>query len=113
AWAAGATVYQVFPDRFANGNPANDPSPSAVPGTTGADRDRFGDVYGNPILVKAWTDLPEGYCRASAPDRPRSLSRPICPRSPPTGRSPARTARTTAETTCTALPTGPCPPGRW
>jgi glycosidase len=64
AWAAGATVYQVFPDRFANGNSANDPSPSAVPGTTGADRYRFGDVYGNPILAKAWTDLPEGYCRA-------------------------------------------------
>ncbi len=64
AWAAGATVYQVFPDRFANGNPANDPSPSNVPGTTGADRYRFGDVYGNPILAKAWTDLPEGYCRA-------------------------------------------------
>ncbi|MGZ8562551.1 MAG: alpha-amylase family glycosyl hydrolase [Candidatus Limnocylindria bacterium] len=64
AWAAGATVYQVFPDRFANGNPANDPSPSAVPGTAGADRYRFGDVYGNPILVKAWNQLPEGYCRA-------------------------------------------------
>ncbi len=63
AWAAGATVYQVFPDRYANGNPANDPSASAVPGS-GADRYRFGDVYGNPILAKAWDQLPEGYCRA-------------------------------------------------
>ena len=31
-WVAGATVYQIFPDRFANGDPANDPSPDAVPG---------------------------------------------------------------------------------
>ncbi len=29
AWARGATVYQVFPDRFANGDPSNDPSPMA------------------------------------------------------------------------------------
>ncbi len=64
AWAAGATVYQVFPDRFANGDAGNDPSPSNVPGTTGADRYRFGDVYGNPILAKAWDQLPEGFCRA-------------------------------------------------
>jgi glycosidase len=63
-WVAGATVYQVFPDRFANGDPANDPSPDAVPGTDGAARFRYGDVYGNPVLVKAWDQLPEGYCRA-------------------------------------------------
>ncbi len=25
---------------------------------------RYGDVYGNPVLAKAWGDLPEGYCRA-------------------------------------------------
>jgi len=64
SWAAGATVYQVFPDRFANGNPANDPSPLAVAGDDGASRFDYGDVYGNPILVKAWDELPEGYCRA-------------------------------------------------
>jgi glycosidase len=64
SWAAGATVYQVFPDRFANGNPANDPSPTNVSGSDGAERYRYGDVYGNPILVKAWDELPEGYCRA-------------------------------------------------
>ncbi len=64
AWAHGAVVYQVFPDRFANGDPTNDPSPDARPGTTGAAVYRYGDVYGNPILKKAWDDLPEGYCRA-------------------------------------------------
>jgi glycosidase len=35
-----------------------------VAGTDGAERYRYGDVYGNPILVKAWDELPEGYCRA-------------------------------------------------
>lgn len=29
-WAKGAVIYQVFPDRFANGEPANDP-PGTVP----------------------------------------------------------------------------------
>ena len=64
SWTAGATVYQVFPDRFANGNPSNDPNPGATPGGSGAARYRYADVYGNPILAKAWGDLPEGYCRA-------------------------------------------------
>jgi glycosidase len=67
AWARGAVVYQVFPDRFANGDPANDPSPDAAAGTAGAERYRYGDVYGNPVLPRDWeTDLPEGYCRAYA-----------------------------------------------
>jgi glycosidase len=64
AWTHGATVYQIFPDRFANGDPSNDPTPDATPGPDGAARFRYGDVYGNPVLPKAWTDLPEGYCRA-------------------------------------------------
>ena len=64
AWARGAVVYQVFPDRFLDGDTANDPSPDALPGTDGADVYRHGDVYGNPILPKAWTDAPEGACRA-------------------------------------------------
>lgn len=64
-WARGAVVYQVFPDRFANGDPANDPSPDNEPADAGAERYRHGDVYGNPILVRDWEDdLPEGYCRA-------------------------------------------------
>lgn len=64
-WAKGAVVYQVFPDRFANGDPSNDPSPNAEQGTAGAERYRYGDVYGNPVLTRDWeTDLPEGSCRA-------------------------------------------------
>jgi glycosidase len=64
AWAHGAIVYQVFPDRFFDGDPANNPTPDAVQGTEGASRFRYGDVYGNPVLVKAWDELPEGHCRA-------------------------------------------------
>lgn len=64
AWTRGAVVYQVFPDRFANGDPANDPSPDATPGADGATRYRQGDVYGNPIMGKGWDERPEGYCRA-------------------------------------------------
>jgi glycosidase len=64
AWAHGATVYQVFPDRYADGDPANNPTPDATQGTEGAAVFRYGDVYGNPVLVKAWADKPEGYCRA-------------------------------------------------
>ena len=70
-WARGAVVYQVFPDRFANGDPSNDPDPAAVAGED-AERYRYGDVYGNPILPRDWeTDLPEGFCRAyTAPATP-------------------------------------------
>jgi glycosidase len=64
AWAHGALVYQVFPDRFNDGDPTNNPSPDAAQGTAGASVYRYGDVYGNPVLPKAWDDLPEGYCRA-------------------------------------------------
>ena len=71
-WAKGAVVYQIFPDRFANGDPTNDPAPEAVPGSAGAERYRSGDVYGNPIAALDWeADLPEGYCRAyQAPSTP-------------------------------------------
>ncbi|MFH0751407.1 MAG: alpha-amylase family glycosyl hydrolase, partial [Chloroflexota bacterium] len=64
AWAQGALVYQVFPDRFNDGDPTNNPSPDAVQGTAGASVYRYGDVYGNPVLQKAWGEPPEGYCRA-------------------------------------------------
>ncbi|MBI2763020.1 MAG: alpha-glucosidase C-terminal domain-containing protein [Chloroflexi bacterium] len=63
-WTRGALAYQIFPDRFYNGDPSNDPSPTAAQGSDGASVFRYGDVYGNPVLAKAWSDLPEGYCRA-------------------------------------------------
>ena len=63
-WTRGAVVYQVFADRFFNGDPTNDPTADAKPTADGAGRHRFGDVYGAPILAKMWKDLPEGACRA-------------------------------------------------
>jgi glycosidase len=50
AWAKDAVVYQIFPDRFRNGDVKNDP--------------RTGDVlYDLGVIKKAWNALPEGYCR--------------------------------------------------
>jgi glycosidase len=50
AWASKAFVYQIFPDRFRNGDRKNDP--------------RAGDArYDEPVITKAWNALPEGYCR--------------------------------------------------
>ena len=51
-WMKNAVVYQIYPDRFANGDEANDPQPSDP------------SVYGNAVFDRAWDDLPEGYCRA-------------------------------------------------
>ncbi len=51
-WMKNAIVYQIFPDRFFNGQPNNDPRPTDP------------TVYGIPVLPKTWNSLPEGYCRA-------------------------------------------------
>jgi glycosidase len=50
-WMKNAVIYQIFPDRFYNGRRRNDP------------RAWDSTVYENPVLVKSWDDLPEGYCR--------------------------------------------------
>jgi glycosidase len=48
-WAKDAVVYQIFPDRFRNGDPKNDP--------------KTGDVlYGTAAVKLPWSSLPEGYC---------------------------------------------------
>jgi hypothetical protein len=50
AWPASAVLYQIFPDRFRDGNVANDPA--------------TGDIrYDEPVLKLDWNTLPEGYCR--------------------------------------------------
>jgi glycosidase/fibronectin type 3 domain-containing protein len=61
AWARNAVVYQIFPDRFRNGDTKNDP--------------KTGDVQYDQTAVKLpWNALPEGYCRSySTPCPPRSL----------------------------------------
>ncbi len=53
AWARSAVIYQIFPDRFRNGNTKNDP--------------KTGDVrYDDPVLKLPWGTKPEGYCRSYA-----------------------------------------------
>jgi alpha-glucosidase len=47
-WAVGAVFYQIFPDRFRNGNPANDPQNGEW------------EYMGRPIVKKAW-DEPVDY----------------------------------------------------
>ncbi|MEN9676093.1 MAG: hypothetical protein RIS76_1989, partial [Verrucomicrobiota bacterium] len=32
-WAAHAVWYQIFPERYRNGDPANDPTPASLAGT--------------------------------------------------------------------------------
>jgi glycosidase len=49
-WASDAVIYQIFPDRFRNGDSRNDP--------------KTGDVrYDDPVLKLPWGTKPEGYCR--------------------------------------------------
>ena len=102
-WTRGAVVYQVFPDRFANGDPTNDPSPDATPGPTGADRFRYGDVYGNPILVKAWTDLPGGLLPRLPGRSPATSRRWAVTSSAATSRASRRTSTTCATGASPAL----------
>jgi glycosidase/fibronectin type 3 domain-containing protein len=50
SWAAGASIYQIFPDRFRDGRASNNP--------------RTGDIrYDDPVIKLPWGTLPEGYCR--------------------------------------------------
>ncbi len=51
-WIKNAVVYQIFPDRFYNGDEKKDPQSSDP------------TIYGNPVLFKSWDELPEGHCRA-------------------------------------------------
>lgn len=47
SWAQGTVFYQIFPDRFKNGNPANDVKTGEY------------NYQGNPVLAQPWTALPE------------------------------------------------------
>jgi len=51
AWMAGANVYQIFPDRFRNGDPTND---YCVPGSTSGCPSFYGAGSGGDIAVTPW-----------------------------------------------------------
>lgn len=55
SWTTAGVVYQIFPDRFRNGDPTNDP--------------QTGDVrYDDPVIALPWDAMPEGYCRRYTDD---------------------------------------------
>jgi glycosidase/fibronectin type 3 domain-containing protein len=75
AWAKSAVIYQIFPDRFRNAIPGNDPVSGNKGGSSNDPRYAYpgGDPTNpaaNPawdrIVELAWNDLPEGYCRGYA-----------------------------------------------
>ncbi len=49
AWAKGASIYQIFPDRFRDGRADNNPKTNDI-------------RYDDPVLKLPWGTLPEGYC---------------------------------------------------
>lgn len=50
SWVRNQVIYQIFPDRFSNGDKNNDP--------------KTGDLrYDDPVMKLPWGTLPEGYCR--------------------------------------------------
>ena len=57
AWAEGAVVYQIFPDRFRNGDPANDP------------RDGAGFSYGHTEVLLDWDAPLSGRCAGADQER--------------------------------------------
>ncbi len=82
-WMKEGVVYQIFPDRFRNGDPKNDPTPSSSNPRLSTDP-RYAYPNGDPggasqpawdqIVRMRWDELPEGYCRsyenATCPVRP-------------------------------------------
>jgi glycosidase len=67
-WMENGVMYQIFPDRFRNGNPKNDPKPTDprydYPAPPNATPQQVLAANNAQILNKIWSDLPEGYCRA-------------------------------------------------
>jgi glycosidase len=72
AWARSAFIYQIFPDRFRNGNAGNDPVPGSRTGFSTNPRYAYpgGDPGGSnavpawdQVVELPWNALPEGYCR--------------------------------------------------
>lgn len=65
-WMENGVMYQIFPDRFRNGDPKNDPKPTDFrydyPAPPNATPQQVQAANNAQILNKIWSDLPEGYC---------------------------------------------------
>jgi glycosidase len=98
AWSHSAVIYQIFPDRFRNGNPGNDPVPGAADKKRFAKDPRYAFPGGDPtvpganpawdqIVQLGWDELPEGYCRNYAAGAcPQRFPQPSAAREGPRGR---------------------------
>jgi glycosidase len=66
-WMQNGIMYQIFPDRFRNGDPSNDPKPTDprydYPAPANATPTQIQAAKDAQIINKAWTALPEGFCR--------------------------------------------------
>jgi len=66
-WMQNGVMYQIFPDRFRNGTPDNDPKPTDprydYPAPANATPQQIQAAANAQILLKKWNALPEGYCR--------------------------------------------------
>src|SRR6266536_3050985 len=73
AWARNAVIYQIFPDRFRDAVPGNDPVPGKADNKRWSNDPRYAYPNGDPggssepawdrIAQMQWNELPEGYCR--------------------------------------------------
>jgi len=65
-WMQNGVMYQIFPDRFRNGDPDNDPRTTDprydYPAPANATPAQVKAAADAQIVDKAWNDLPEGYC---------------------------------------------------
>jgi glycosidase len=66
-WMQNGVMYQIFPDRFRNGSTDNDPKTTDFrydyPAPANATPQQIQAAANAQILLKKWSELPEGYCR--------------------------------------------------
>jgi glycosidase len=66
-WMQNGIMYQIFPDRFRNGNTANDPKSTDprydYPAPANATPQQVQAANDAQILNMKWDDMPEGFCR--------------------------------------------------
>ena len=77
-WMKNGVVYQLFADRFRNGNPSNDPVTGRPSEAAWADDARYAYPNGTAderardrVLRLPWGTPPEGYCRGYQADCPK------------------------------------------
>jgi glycosidase/methionine-rich copper-binding protein CopC len=67
-WMQNGVMYQIFPDRFRNGENGNDPRPTDprydYPAPAGATPQQITAAADAQIQLRRWDALPEGFCRA-------------------------------------------------